>query len=91
MKTKTNAVGQDEAVYGIFNMNKTGIGGAGWNVERFAKELKRDIYLEVTKSGEDEDAVTRAKVIYEYICTSDGVMKDGYKNYKTETVVFDNL
>lgn len=90
MKTKTNAVGQDEAVYGIFNMNKTGIGGAGWNVERFAKELKRDIYLEVTKSGEDEDAVTRAKVIYEYICTSDGVMKDGYKNYKTETVVFDN-
>lgn len=90
MKTKSNAVGQDEAVYGIFNMNKTSIGGVAWNVERFAKELKRDIYVEVTQSGENEDAVTRAKVIYEYTCTSDGVMKDGYKTHKTEAVIFDN-
>lgn len=89
MRTVSNAVGLDEEVYGIFEQNKTTVGGASWNTARFSRQLQRCITLEVVREG-GEDGITKAKVTCEYTCGVAGVMKDGYDTYTKEIIIFDN-
>lgn len=96
VRTASGEVGLDSAVYGEFVNFVTDVNKDVWKAEKFATELKRDIYLEVKKG---EDGVTRARVIYDYVCTQDGIMKDTFSEkkdadgnmiYRKEVIIYDN-
>ncbi len=91
IRSKNNAADYDSIIYGIFKERKEASGvGADWDVDRFEKELKRRIIINVSQIEDSLGKITKAKVTYEYTCETYGVMPEEYRTYTEEAVMFDN-